>query len=132
MIGERLLRGLQRKPLNWLSEAVVPLLGGYQQRHRRFLSELLKQADRQQFTPALTTSAGRIIAESLLDLPGKERREPWVQAAIRAMSRLPISNAKAALREIVYGRHFLILYRWPTACRTAARETLAVLRERAS
>jgi hypothetical protein len=131
MIGERLLRGLQRKPLNWLSEAVVPLLGGYQQRHRRFLSELLRQADQQQFTSALTVSAGRIIAESLPGLSRKERREPWVPAAIRAVSKLPVSNAEATLREIAYKRRFLVLYPWPLACRTAARETLAVLRKRA-
>ena len=126
-IGERLLGGLRREPLGWLSEAVVPLLGQFQAKHRRFLTEVLLQADKERISKSLTDNAGRIIVEALPALSGGERKESWVPTTVRALARLSVPGRQRVLTDIAHTRKYVFFHEWPGAPREAAREVLSGL-----
>ncbi len=121
-IGDQLLSGLRYKPLSWLSEAVMPLLGRFQPKHRRFLIEILELGDRDEIPAETAESAGKILAEALPRLPRENRREPWVPVAVGAVARLPVPGGAEFLREVQHSRRFLVAHEWPDSCRRAARE----------
>jgi len=129
-VAERLVRGIRRAPPGWIGEAVVPLIDRFHPKYRRFMIELLQKSDNQKPSAALTENAGRIIAELLPTLPPKRRREPWVTGTIRSVSRLPVADAQELLHGILTDRHLLVFHDWPGACREAAREALADLKQR--
>ena len=129
-VGERLVRGLRRAPPGWIGEAVVPLLDRFHPKYRRFLVELLRRSDHQKPAAALTKSAGSIVNDLLPAVPHKQRRQSWVPVTIRAVSRLPVADARVLLHGIIHGRRLLIFPEWPTACRQAAREVLMELKSR--
>lgn len=130
LVGERIVRGALREPPDWISEALMPLLIDLESRHLRFLAEWLRRDQDGEPSPALRSSAGRILAERLPALPSRRRGEDWVRASVGAVARLPVPGAEGLLRDIVRKRTWLVLPAWPAACREAAREALARLRER--
>lgn len=128
-IGGQLIGGLRFKPLSWVSEATIPLLAQFRPQHRRFLIDLLKLGTAAVVPPAMAERAGRILAESLPELPRESRNQPWVEKAILATARLPVANADTLLHGIVRARHHLFFHEWPEASRRAARQALATRRE---
>ncbi len=123
-IGNLLLSGMRFRPLNWLSESVLPLLGHFQPQHRRFLVDLLNLGALD--TPPRSTAemAGKIIAVALPQLPRSRRNEPWVATSVRALGKLPTPRAGRVLRQIVRARRLWLIPEWPDAARQAARQTL--------
>jgi hypothetical protein len=131
-IGDQLLSGLRFKPLSWLSEAVLPMLGRFQPKHRRLLVDILKLGVSDDVPPDMAEAAAHIIADALPTLPRANRREPWVRAAVGAIARLPVPGAGQILRDILHSRHFVVVHEWPEDSRRAAREALATIRARAT
>jgi len=129
-LGKQLVIGLRRSPQGWLGDAILPLISRFTPRHRQFLAGLLWQEDNDRPSTTMKDLAGRILAESLPALTSEQRKQEWVPNTIRMVARLPVPNGEPILHRIAYDKRFSFISEWPFACRAAARETLAELRDR--
>lgn len=117
------------RPTSWIAAGVVPMLDPRRDQ-RELLATLLEESRAEAESDRLRDLAGTFIVNGLTGLRRERREEPWTARSVLALGRLPVEGAEQLLVRIRRERRWLLLPAWPKACREAADQALARLRDR--
>ncbi len=124
----QIIRVFSEHPQDWVMETVAPFLDPAQSLHVKFLIAYLQLYKSETAPPeALTSLAGRILAEALPTLPREQRAMSFVQRAIEAMPDLRAESSRQTLETIIGSKYLLFLPQWPGSCRRSAVASLKKL-----
>ncbi|MCK9995503.1 MAG: hypothetical protein KAH56_04390 [Candidatus Krumholzibacteria bacterium] len=127
--GPKLHERMAHQRANRLANLLVEIMGEYKQSNKLIYQAMLEQGVSEKIIPKLQDLGSRLLKATVTNLSPELRDELWVSEAVSWLGKLDKQRAKPTLTRILKEKKYFFWPVWPSECRQAAREILAVRNE---